>query len=160
MGFHKSTLVARGAKTQLDRSCISAPPTTNVDLFACFAERFFKSSSISYLPAGAQPAIVCMWACRPCGQQTEQPKQRNIGTELNRMSRDVSSTVKQLRFHIDGHVIQYQYLTMFEDVAVSCEMQMILNILSVIEPAHLSSGHQSTFHRLYMLIDVHIIPSH
>ena len=47
MGFHKSTLVARGANTQLDPSCVSA---TNVDLFACFAERLFKSSSISYLP--------------------------------------------------------------------------------------------------------------
>ena len=33
-----------------DRSCVSAPPATNVDLFACFAERLFKSSSISYLP--------------------------------------------------------------------------------------------------------------
>ena len=34
MGFHKSTLVARGANTQLNPSCISAPPATNVDLFA------------------------------------------------------------------------------------------------------------------------------
>ena len=34
--FHKSTLVARGADTQLDPSCVSAPPATNVDLFACF----------------------------------------------------------------------------------------------------------------------------
>ena len=50
MGFHKSTLVARGANTQLDPSCVSAPPATNVDLFACFAERLFKSSSINYLP--------------------------------------------------------------------------------------------------------------
>ena len=33
MGFHKSTLVARGANTQLDPSCVSAPPATNVDLF-------------------------------------------------------------------------------------------------------------------------------
>ena len=49
MGFHKSTLVARGANTQLDPSCVSAPPATEVDLFACFAERLFKSSSISYL---------------------------------------------------------------------------------------------------------------
>ena len=39
MGFHKSTLVARGANTQLDPSCISAPLPNNVDLFACFAER-------------------------------------------------------------------------------------------------------------------------
>ena len=50
MGFHKSTLVARGANTQLDPSCISAPPATNVDLFALFAESLFKSSSINYLP--------------------------------------------------------------------------------------------------------------
>ena len=50
MGFHKSTLVARGVNTQLDPSCISAPPATNVELFAYFAERLFKSSSISYLP--------------------------------------------------------------------------------------------------------------
>ena len=34
---------------QLDLSCISAPPATNGDLFACFAECLFKSSSISYL---------------------------------------------------------------------------------------------------------------
>ena len=34
MGFHKSTLVARGANTQLDPSCVSAPPATNMDLFA------------------------------------------------------------------------------------------------------------------------------
>ena len=47
-GFPKSTLVARGANTQLDPSCVSAPLVTNVDLFACFAERLFKSSSISY----------------------------------------------------------------------------------------------------------------
>ena len=50
MGFHKSTLVARGTNTQLDPSCVSAPPTTNLDLFACFAERLLKSSSVSYLP--------------------------------------------------------------------------------------------------------------
>ena len=37
MGFHKSTLVRRGANTQLDPSCVSVPPATNVDLFACFA---------------------------------------------------------------------------------------------------------------------------
>ena len=48
MGFHKSTLVARGADTQLDPSCISAPLATNVNLFACFAERFLKSS-FSYI---------------------------------------------------------------------------------------------------------------
>ena len=40
MGFHKSTLVARGANTQLDPSCVLAPPAINVDLFACFAERY------------------------------------------------------------------------------------------------------------------------
>ena len=50
MGLHRSTLVARGANTQLDPCCVSAPPATNVDLFACFAERLCKSSSISYLP--------------------------------------------------------------------------------------------------------------
>ena len=48
MGFHKSTLVARGADTQLDPSCVSAPLATNVDLFACFAEHLFKSS-FSYI---------------------------------------------------------------------------------------------------------------
>ena len=68
MGFHKSTLVARGANTQLDPSCVSALPATNVDLFACFAERLLKSSSISYYRAGALPAIVCMWASRMRGQ--------------------------------------------------------------------------------------------
>ena len=48
MGFHKSTSGASGANTQLDPSCVSAPLATKVDLFACFAERLFKSSSISY----------------------------------------------------------------------------------------------------------------
>ena len=62
MGFHRSTLVARGANTQLDPSCVSAPPADNVDLFACFTERLF-----------------------------------------------------------DGHVIPCEYLTMCEDVAVSCD---------------------------------------
>ena len=38
IGFHKSTLVARGANTQLKPSCVSAPLATNVDLFVCFAE--------------------------------------------------------------------------------------------------------------------------
>ena len=42
MGFHKSTLVARGTDTQLDPSCVLAPLATNVDLFACFAERLLK----------------------------------------------------------------------------------------------------------------------
>ena len=46
MGFHKSTLVARGANT-LDPSCVSAPLAINVDLFTCFAERLSKPSSIS-----------------------------------------------------------------------------------------------------------------
>ena len=46
MGFHKSTLVASGANMQLYPSCISAPLATNVDLFACYAGRLFKSSSI------------------------------------------------------------------------------------------------------------------
>ena len=44
VGFHKFTLVAKGADTQPDPSCVSAPLETNVDLFACFAERLFKSS--------------------------------------------------------------------------------------------------------------------
>ena len=43
MGFHKYTLVARGANMQLYLSCVSAPPATNVDLLACFAERLFKN---------------------------------------------------------------------------------------------------------------------
>ena len=47
MGFHKSTLAASGADTQLDRNCVLAPLATNVDLFVCFEERLFKSSSIS-----------------------------------------------------------------------------------------------------------------
>ena len=82
MGFHKSTLVTRGANTQLDPSCVSAPPATNVDLFACFAERLFKSSSISYLPCrrvandSLYVGMPYVWsidrtACRICGQYTE-----------------------------------------------------------------------------------------
>ena len=43
MGFHKSMLVARGDNTQLDPSCVSVPPATNVDLLASFAERLFKN---------------------------------------------------------------------------------------------------------------------
>ena len=43
MGFHKSTLVARGDNMQLGSSCVSAPPVTNMDLFAYFAERLFKN---------------------------------------------------------------------------------------------------------------------
>ena len=62
MGFHKSTLVARGANTQLDPSCISALTATNVDVFACFAERLFKSSSVSYLPS-RRVASDSMWEC-------------------------------------------------------------------------------------------------
>ena len=50
MGFYKSTLVARGANTQLGPNCVSASTATNVDLFACFAKRLFKSSSVSYIP--------------------------------------------------------------------------------------------------------------
>ena len=48
MGFHKSMLVANGTDAQLDPSYVSVPPATIVDLFACFAERLFKSSSISF----------------------------------------------------------------------------------------------------------------
>ena len=33
MRFHKSTLVARRASTQLDPSCVSAPLATNVNLY-------------------------------------------------------------------------------------------------------------------------------
>ena len=57
MGSHKSTVVARGANTHLDPSCLSAPPATNVDLFACFAVRLFESSSISYLPRVASDSL-------------------------------------------------------------------------------------------------------
>ena len=68
MGFHKSTLVARGANTQLDPSCLSAPPATNVDLFALFVERLFKSSSISYLPCRRVASDSLYVACRMRGQ--------------------------------------------------------------------------------------------
>ena len=83
------------ANTQLDPSCVSAPPATNVDLFACFAERLFKSSSIIYLLC-RRVANDSLYMGKPCVwsiDRTEQPKQRHIGTELNRTSRDVSSTV-------------------------------------------------------------------
>ena len=69
MGFQKSTLVARGANTQLYPSCVSAPPATNVDLFACFAERLFKSSSVSYLPCRRVSSdSLYVGACRMAGQ--------------------------------------------------------------------------------------------
>ena len=48
MRFHKSTLVTRGAEMQLDLSCVSAPLANNVDLFACFVVRLFKST-FSYI---------------------------------------------------------------------------------------------------------------
>ena len=54
LGFRKSTLVARGVNTQLDLSCVSAPPATNVDLFACFAERF---AQLAIYHAVAKPAM-------------------------------------------------------------------------------------------------------
>ena len=47
MGFHKSTLVANGANTQLGCSCVLASLATNMDLFGCFAERLFKSFLVS-----------------------------------------------------------------------------------------------------------------
>ena len=85
MGFHKSTLVARGANAQLDPSGVSAPPATNLDLFACFVERLFKSSSISYLPCRRVASdslyvgmpYVCAWsidriACRMFNRQNSQ----------------------------------------------------------------------------------------
>ena len=53
MGFHKSTLVARGANTQLKPNCVSAPLATDVDLFACFAERLFKFPQLAIDRAGA-----------------------------------------------------------------------------------------------------------
>ena len=54
MGFHKSTLVARGADTQLDSSCVSAPLATNVDLFACFANS--QNNTILALNSIERPA--------------------------------------------------------------------------------------------------------
>ena len=53
MGFHKSMLVARGANTQLDPSCVSAPLATNVDLFVCFAESFLNHPQLAIDRAGA-----------------------------------------------------------------------------------------------------------
>ena len=47
--------VSTGGHTQLASSCVSAYLATNVDLFACFAERLFKSSSISYILMTNQP---------------------------------------------------------------------------------------------------------
>ena len=52
MGFHKSTLVARGADSQLDPSCVSAPLEANVDLFICVAERLLKSACLNSQLAG------------------------------------------------------------------------------------------------------------
>ena len=90
MGFPKSTLVARGANTQLDLSCVSAPPATNVDFCACFAKRLFKSSSISFffVQARSEREFVCGHAEYVVNRQNSHPS-----TEFNRMSRDVSSTV-------------------------------------------------------------------
>ena len=42
---------------QLHPSCVSAPPATNVDFFACFAESVFKSSRIYYLWTTVQARI-------------------------------------------------------------------------------------------------------
>ena len=48
MGFHRYTLVARGADTQLDPSCVSAPPATNVELFACFADACLNRPQLEF----------------------------------------------------------------------------------------------------------------
>ena len=95
MGFHKSTLVARGANTQLDPSCVSAPPATNVDLFACFAERLLKLSSISYLPwrrVASDSLYVGMpyaWSIdsTACGMFNRQNSQNNAILALNSIER-------------------------------------------------------------------------
>ena len=50
MAFHKSPL---GANMQLYLSCVSAPPATNVDLFACFAERLLNHPQLAIDHAGA-----------------------------------------------------------------------------------------------------------
>ena len=167
MGFHKSTLVTRGANTQLDPNCVSASLTSNVD-FLCFAECLFKSSSISHWPCRriAIDSLYVGWAVcvvnRPNGiayvwsidrTAKTMPSWHWIQSNVPRRFIDCNCTLMEtLCFHIDGNVIRYQYLTMCEDVAVSCdaygELQMILNILSGIEPGHLSSGHKSMFRRL------------
>ena len=98
MGFHKSTLVARGANTQLDPSCVSAPPATNMDLFACFAERLFKLFSISYLPwrrVASDSLYVDMPYVCVVNRQNSMPNMWSIDrtAKFNRIPRDVSSTV-------------------------------------------------------------------
>ena len=53
MGFHKSTLVARGANTQLDPSCVSAPPATNVDLLHVLLNACLNHPQLGIDRAGA-----------------------------------------------------------------------------------------------------------
>ena len=53
MGFHKSTLVTinRGADTQLDPSCVSAPLATNVDLL-----HLLRNGCLNYLQLAVELA--------------------------------------------------------------------------------------------------------
>ena len=53
MGFYKSTLVARGANTQLDPSCVSAPPAINLDLFPCLLNVCLYHPQLTIYRAGA-----------------------------------------------------------------------------------------------------------
>ena len=86
MGFRKSTLVARGANTQLDPSCVSAPPATNVHLFACLTERLFKSSSISYIPC-RRVASDSLYVGMPYAWSIDRTAKNNAILALNSIER-------------------------------------------------------------------------
>ena len=120
MGLHESTFVARGANsnTQLDPSCVSVPLAINVDLFVCFTERLFKSSSISYLSCrrvasdSLYVGMPYVWSIDRTAKTT--PSWHSIQSNDPRRFIDCKCTLMYtLYFNIDGHVIQYQYLTMY-----------------------------------------------
>ena len=139
MGFHEYTVVARGANTQLDPGFVSAPPATNVYLLACFAERLFKSSSISYLPcrrAASDSLYVglpyvwsmfsdvwrrtsLVWCIRRAVDDFKHPFRHRGSISLVGPPVDVPyigckySLMYILYLHIDGHVRLYPYLTMW-----------------------------------------------
>ena len=131
--IRNQTLVAHQRLQRLTWICL------HVLLNACL-----NHPQLAIYRADAQPAIVCMWAskqyvqsidrtaCRMCGQYTEQPKQRHLSIELRRFIDCKCTLMQTLCFHIDGHIIRYQYVTTCEDVVVSCdayiELQMILEL--------------------------------
>ena len=118
MGFHKSTLVARGADTQLVLSWVSAP-------LACFVERLFKSSSISCLTRmtsetshvakhGYSLTYLSMWRHNMYINVHLQPNEpmnvdRGARTILERMFKIIYSSPYASHETATSHTVRYWY---------------------------------------------------